>query len=128
MGRRRPPLTVGQTLAWADAHHARTGRWPSANAGPVAEAPGERWRNIEAALYDGGRGLPGGDTLARLLDRSRRGKPGGPPRRAGWTPTEDEPLRALPPAEAARRTGRNLAAVYQRRHVLGIGPVRRWRT
>jgi hypothetical protein len=90
----------------------------------VAEAPGERWRNIEAALYDGSRGLPGGDTLARLLDRSRRGKPGGPPRRAGWSPAEDELLRALPPREAARWTGRSLAAVHQRRHVLGIGPVR----
>jgi hypothetical protein len=25
-----PPLTVPQILAWADAFHARTGRWPKA--------------------------------------------------------------------------------------------------
>src|SRR5262249_41260148 len=27
-GRMGPPLTVEQILAWADAHHDRTGRWP----------------------------------------------------------------------------------------------------
>jgi hypothetical protein len=29
MGQRRIPLTVEQILAWADAHHARTGEWPA---------------------------------------------------------------------------------------------------
>jgi hypothetical protein len=40
-------LTVGQVLAWADAHHTRTGKWPTVASGPVAEAPGERWTAID---------------------------------------------------------------------------------
>jgi hypothetical protein len=43
-----------------------------------------------------------------------------------WTPVEDELLRALAPAEAARRTGRSLKSVYDRRHVLGVAPARGW--
>jgi hypothetical protein len=76
MGRHRPPLTVGQILAWADAHHACTGEWPSAGTGPVAGAPGEKWVHLDRALRDGLRGLPGGDSLSRLLDRRRRGGKG----------------------------------------------------
>jgi hypothetical protein len=37
-----------------------------------------------------------------------------------WRAAEDDLVRALPPAEAARRTGRSLKAVYQRRRVLGL--------
>jgi hypothetical protein len=37
-----------------------------------------------------------------------------------WTPEEDELVRALPPEEAARRTGRSPRAVYGRRNVLGL--------
>ena len=37
-----------------------------------------------------------------------------------WTPEEDELVRALPPAEAAERTGRTLPAVHERRRALGI--------
>jgi hypothetical protein len=70
--RRRPALTEAQVLAWADAHRARTGRWPTAFSGPVAEAPDVTWRAIDTALGDGLRGLPGGDSLSRLLDRHRK--------------------------------------------------------
>jgi hypothetical protein len=81
MPRKRPPLTAEQLLAWANEHHARTGRWPGHHSGPVAVAPGETWRAIDAALSQGHRGLPGGDTLARLLARERgvfnpKGRPG----------------------------------------------------
>jgi hypothetical protein len=118
MARRKPPLTVEQILAWADAHHARTGRWPTARTGPVPEAPGEVWRNLDAALYRGGRGLPGGGSLARLLHQHRGyGGHGW----AAWTVAEDEVVRALPPREAAKRTGRKLREVYQRRYQLGLG-------
>ncbi len=71
MSRNRPKLTVEQILAWADEHRARTGRWPGQASGPVAAAPGERWANIDQALWSGRRGLPGGDSLARLLARER---------------------------------------------------------
>ena len=69
----RPPLTVAQVLAWADRHHARTGRWPITTSGPVLDHPGEEWVRIDAALRRGLGGLPGGDSLARLL-AERRGR------------------------------------------------------
>jgi hypothetical protein len=118
MARRKPPLTEAQILAWADAHYERTGRWPAARSGPIPEVPGEVWTNIESALYDGHRGLPGGDSLARLLNRHRKRREHG---WVVWMPAEDAWVRTLPPAQAAARTGRTLRAVYQRRHVLGVG-------
>jgi hypothetical protein len=81
--RSRTPLTAEQVLAWADAHHARTGQWPGVLSGPIPEAPGEDWRAVNQALHWGRRGLPGGDSLARLLARHgrrrrwRRGEGGG---------------------------------------------------
>jgi hypothetical protein len=61
------PLSVARILAWADAHHEATGRWPSAYCGPVAGVPGESWSAIAYALMVGRRGLPGGMPLKRLL-------------------------------------------------------------
>ena len=58
-------------LAWADAHHQRTGTWPKHYSGPIAEAPGETWLAVNAALSNGVRGLPGGSSLARLLQERR---------------------------------------------------------
>jgi hypothetical protein len=66
-----PDLTVEQILRWADAHHAAHGRWPGIPSGPVAAAPGETWIGIDQALSSGGRGLPGGSSLARLLAERR---------------------------------------------------------
>jgi hypothetical protein len=77
-GSDRPPLTIEQILRWADAYHARTGRWPNQGTGAFPEAPGESWKTINAALRDGWRGLAGGSTLYRVLaehrgiDRARR--------------------------------------------------------
>jgi hypothetical protein len=42
--RRRPELHIPAILGWADAHHARTGAWPTRRSGPVADAPGTPWR------------------------------------------------------------------------------------
>jgi hypothetical protein len=64
-----PRLTEGRILAWAKAHRRRTGKWPTEDAGPIADTQGEVWGNVAAALAQGLRGLPGGDTLARLLAR-----------------------------------------------------------
>jgi hypothetical protein len=66
-----PPLTTAAILAWADAHHARTGSWPVTKSGPVIEAPAENWMALNAALRVGVRGLPGGDSLPHLLKRHR---------------------------------------------------------
>ena len=62
-----PDLTIAQILQWTDAHHLKNGQWPNRNSGDVLDAPGEKWGNIENALYQGQRGLPGGSSLARLL-------------------------------------------------------------
>ena len=66
-----PRLTVSQILAWADAHHKRTGRWPTSVSGPVEDVPGETWGKINVTLRYGHRGLPGGSSLARLLEKRR---------------------------------------------------------
>jgi hypothetical protein len=74
----RPPLTVEQILAWADAHRARTGEWPSAVAGPVKGVPGENWHALNLALGQGLRGLPGGSSLSRSLAEGRGKRTGSP--------------------------------------------------
>ena len=66
-----PRLTRKQILAWADAHHRRTGAWPTRDAGAIAEAAGESWSAVNAALERGLRGLRGGSSLAGLLARHR---------------------------------------------------------
>jgi hypothetical protein len=69
--RERPDLAVEQILTWADRHHARTGKWPTQHSGAVVEAPHESWPQIDAALRDGRRGLPGGSSLPQLLAERR---------------------------------------------------------
>ena len=64
-------LTIGQILKWADAHHKKTSEWPKLKSGEVQGAPGEKWPNINAILFQGGRGLPGGSSLAKLLTEKR---------------------------------------------------------
>ena len=108
-----PALSLRKILAWLDAYHARTGRWPNADAGKIPEAPRhETFRAVEDALNHGGRGLPGGSSIARLLAerrdvRNRLAAPGSPPeqvlkwadrhrRRTGSWPTR--PRRAESPA------------------------------
>jgi hypothetical protein len=81
--RRDPPrLTVEQILAWADAHRASTGRWPTESSGPVEGVPGEKWVNLIAALRHGARGLPRSTSLTRLIAEHR----GAPAPAAGATP------------------------------------------
>jgi|SRR5262245_4112932 len=68
-----PPLTVRQILAWADAFRARTGQWPTRDGSPqdIEGTAVERWHNVDAALRNGLRGLPGRSSLAQLLARHR---------------------------------------------------------
>jgi hypothetical protein len=60
-----PPLTIKWILEMVDDHEQRTGSWPKVQSGKV---PGteETWSGIEAALFMGRRGLPGGSSLAKL--------------------------------------------------------------
>jgi hypothetical protein len=69
---RRTPLAVPEILAWAESHHKRTGRWPSDRSGRIPETASETWRGVHCAMRRGGRGLPGGSSLARLLKEHRR--------------------------------------------------------
>jgi hypothetical protein len=91
-----PDLSLDQILAWADAHHAATGAWPTSDSGAVPGAPGERWGTISEALRRGHRGLPGGTTLFQLLCERR------PERARALTP---EQIRAWAEAHRAA-TGR----------------------
>ncbi len=63
-----PPLTIEQILVWADEHRAATGGWPKQTSGKVTGTD-EKWNNIDRALRDGRRRLPGGSSLAKLLDQ-----------------------------------------------------------
>ena len=64
------PLTEEQIIAWADAHRATQGKWPTQYSGTIPES-GDSWRAVNAALRAGVRGLAGGTTLPRLLEKHR---------------------------------------------------------
>ncbi len=68
----KPRFKIKRILAWADAHHNRTGQWPAILSGPVHEAPDENWSALSQALAHGGRGLPPGGSLAKLLAKHGR--------------------------------------------------------
>jgi hypothetical protein len=67
----RPRLTLEQVLAWADAHHAATGAWPTLESGKVLGCETEGWSRIDNLLRLGQRGLPGGLSVARMLQQYR---------------------------------------------------------
>jgi hypothetical protein len=68
----KPHLSIEQIRAWADAHHAATGEWPTPYSGRVAAAPEHTWGGLQSVLHLGLRGLPAGMTLHKLLaDRKR---------------------------------------------------------
>jgi hypothetical protein len=64
-----PQLTEEMIVRWALAHRLKKGDWPTQDSGTVEGQPGESWRNIDGSLLAGRRGLPGGDSLARLFSR-----------------------------------------------------------
>lgn len=67
LGRKKDNLSEALVIAWAREHHGRTGKWPTAESGPVHGHDGETWCGIQHALRDGCRGLPGGSSLPQLL-------------------------------------------------------------
>jgi superfamily II DNA or RNA helicase len=69
---RLPSISVNQIRSWIEAHHQRTGKWPTAVSGPIQNAPGETWCGVNNALRKGHRGLPGDTSLARLIGEHRR--------------------------------------------------------
>jgi hypothetical protein len=86
-----PRLSEEQILAWADAYRAHTGAWPAARHVAIADTdPLEVWANVNHALSQGMRGLPGGTSLARLLAE----------RRGAFRPEDRRPVR--PPEDRNR--------------------------
>lgn len=69
LNQRHETLDIARILQWAETHHARTGRWPNSNSGTIAETDGLTWNAVNCALEHGLRGLPSGESLARLLAR-----------------------------------------------------------
>jgi hypothetical protein len=76
---RKLALTISTILAWADAFHARTGRWPNRESSRIPSGQGLTWMAVHWLLQRGGQGLPGGLTLPRLLAEHRGVRNGLPP-------------------------------------------------
>ena len=53
----------------------RTGEWPNEKSGAISELPGETWAKVMSALHKGGRGLPGGSSLAKLCEELGKRNP-----------------------------------------------------
>jgi hypothetical protein len=66
----RPAFGLARVV-YGIALHERSGTWPTADSGAITKAPGETWSAADSALRAGGRGLPGGSSLFRLLARAR---------------------------------------------------------
>ncbi len=64
------PIRAVEVLAWADAHHARCGTWPTCESGKIAGTD-QTWARVDHCLRGGHRGLPGGSSLAKLLEKQR---------------------------------------------------------
>jgi hypothetical protein len=64
-------VTVPKILAWVDAFHQRTSKWPQVRSGTIEDPSSETWKEMDRALRQGGRSLPGGSSLARLLAQER---------------------------------------------------------
>jgi len=52
--RLRPVLSIPLILAWADAYHKRSGKWPKKTSGRIGGALGDTWTAVEMALRGGG--------------------------------------------------------------------------
>jgi hypothetical protein len=67
-------LDENEVLSWADGFRSRNGGWPTAQSGPIPEAPGETWLLVACALELGIRGFPPKRSLASFLREHRGGK------------------------------------------------------
>src|SRR5262245_37526772 len=111
--RGRPELSEPQILAWCDAWHARTGRWPGQRSGVIPDSLGETWARVNNALLQGLRGLQGGSSIARLLQawRGVRNPRNLPPlavkQVTGWARAHRLRTGDLPHANSGRVVGSN---------------------
>jgi hypothetical protein len=82
-------------------------------------------RRVVAALAAQRRGTRHRKESRRKMSQTHRRRGTLVPGTVVWTPKEDALVKSLPAAEAARRTGRTLGAVWSRRRVLGLPDGRR---
>jgi hypothetical protein len=82
--------------------------------------------HVVEAMRQGSLGRVHSDEERRKRSEAHR-RQGTRPPKAGrsWSAAEDDLVRTLPPAEAARRMGRSLRVVYARRHELRVPDGRR---
>jgi transposase-like protein len=86
----------------------------------TAQAVARAWGVSRQTVSQWRRALGVGDPSARRSEAARTRVKQFLPKGRGWTPAEDELVRALPAPEAAGECGRSLTAVYQRRAILGL--------
>ena len=82
-------------------------------------------RRVVEALAAQRRGTRHREESRRRMSEAHRRRGTLVPGTVVWTGREDALVRSLPAAEAARRTGRMLGAVWKRRRVLGLPDGRR---
>lgn len=79
--RKSDSLSEDRILVLAEVFFRMHGIWPtSTESRPVPDKPKDSWSNYDRYLYYGNRGLPGGSSLAKLLQKERgvtnpKGKP-----------------------------------------------------
>lgn len=63
-----PDLCEESILSLAELYKEKHSKWPGQKSGPVEGGyPGDTWAVYELHLRDGGRGLPGGSSVAKLI-------------------------------------------------------------
>lgn len=72
--RNQNKLSRKQVVDWARQWYERTGKWPRVHSGKIPGANGESWTTVNYALVHGNRGLPGGLTLTRFLQKEIGGR------------------------------------------------------
>jgi len=127
-----PKLTEGDRLVRAEAGRSPSGKkalramWAKANdperCRKIAEAHRGRPKppDVVAALRRANLGKRYSAVTRKNMSEMMKRLGRRPPVGELWKPSQDRLVRTLPPAEAARRTGRTLRAVYHRRCELGI--------
>jgi hypothetical protein len=84
-----------------------------------------RAAQVRDAVGAANRGRPLSPETRRKMSAAHKARGTLVPGTRLWTAEEDELVRTLPPAEAARRTGRTPHAVTDRRRLLGVPDGRR---
>jgi hypothetical protein len=111
-----PWAREAQTKAWAKA------RDPGRRAKIAAARQGKsRPTHVIEAMRQAHLGKPlSAETRRKMSEAHKRRKSWPPAAGRPWTAKEDELVRKLRPAEAAKQTGRTLSAVINRRFKLGV--------